>query len=212
MSANTTHNQTKHWRELDAAHHIHPFTQTNALNKEGVRVIVRANGVYLWDSEGNKPDRRHVGAVVRAGGLRQRGTGQGRLRGAFKTLPYYNHFFKTTNPWTAELAAKLSVASARRPCSTSLFANSGSEANDTALKLIRYYWNLKGRPGEENPSVARPRLSRRHHGGGLAARASPDASAVGSAAPRLREGAGALLVRRQGGRLRRHRARTNSAC
>ena len=49
-----THNLTKHWQALDAAHHVHPFSNTEALNKEGVRVITRAQGVYLWDSEGKK--------------------------------------------------------------------------------------------------------------------------------------------------------------
>ncbi|HEX3485687.1 MAG TPA: hypothetical protein VHT51_11545, partial [Micropepsaceae bacterium] len=46
--------QTQHWRGLDAAHHIHPFTQTEALNREGVRVITRGNGIYIWDSDGKK--------------------------------------------------------------------------------------------------------------------------------------------------------------
>src|SRR5207253_9084115 len=57
---------------------------------------------------------------------------------ALKTLPYYNHFFKTTNPWTVELAAKLArlLPNGHEHI---LFANSGSEANDSALKLIRYY-------------------------------------------------------------------------
>ena len=47
-------NQTRHWQALDAAHHVHPFSDTAALNKEGVRVITRGEGVYLWDSEGQK--------------------------------------------------------------------------------------------------------------------------------------------------------------
>lgn len=65
--------------------------------------------------------------------------------GALKTLPYYDHFFKTSNSYTAELAAEpaslLPDVHDRVP-----FANSGSEANDTARKLSRCYWNLKGRP------------------------------------------------------------------
>jgi len=139
-----TTRQTRHWRALDAAHHIHPFTQTEALVREGVRVITRGKGIYLWDSDGIK-------LIDGMSGLWcvQLGYGNKELaRTAYEVLnelSYYNHFFKTTNPWTAELAAKLaSLLPAGH--SKLLFANSGSEANDTALKLIRYYWNLKGRP------------------------------------------------------------------
>jgi putrescine aminotransferase len=136
-------NQTRHWQALDAAHHIHPFTDTAALNREGVRVITRGKGVYLWDSDGRK-------IIDGMSGLWcvQVGYGDEELAEAgyeaLKTLPYYNHFFKTSNPWTIELAAKLATL---LPAGHQhvLFANSGSEANDTALKLIRYYWNLKGR-------------------------------------------------------------------
>jgi putrescine aminotransferase len=139
-----SHNQTQHWRALDAAHHIHPFTQTEALAREGVRVITRARGVYLWDSDGIK-------LIDGMSGLWcvQLGYGNKELARAgceaLNTLPYYNHFFKTTNPWTVELAAKL-ASLLPQGHSRILFANSGSEATDTALKLIRYYWNLKGRP------------------------------------------------------------------
>ncbi|MBL6852716.1 MAG: aspartate aminotransferase family protein [Alphaproteobacteria bacterium] len=137
-------NQTRHWQALDAAHHVHPFSDTAALNKEGVRVITRADGVYLWDSEGKK-------IIDGMSGLWcvQVGYGNPELAEAgyeaLKTLPYYNHFFKTSNPYTIELAAKLAtlLPAGHRHV---LFANSGSEANDSALKLIRYYWNLKGRP------------------------------------------------------------------
>ena len=139
-----SHNQTQHWRALDAAHHIHPFTQTEALIREGVRVITRAKGIYLWDSDGKK-------LIDGMSGLWcvQLGYGNKELARAgceaLNTLPYYNHFFKTTNPWTAELAAKLATLLPEGHQHV-LFANSGSEATDTALKLIRYYWNLKGRP------------------------------------------------------------------
>jgi putrescine---pyruvate transaminase len=135
--------RTKHWRALDAAHHIHPFTETRALVAEGVRVITRAKGIYIWDSEGKK-------LIDGMSGLWcvQLGYGNPELAeagaNALRTLPYYNHFFKTTNPWTAELSAKLAKLTPKGH-SRVLFANSGSEATDTALKLIRYYWNLKGR-------------------------------------------------------------------
>jgi putrescine aminotransferase len=139
-----SHNETQHWRALDAAHHIHPFTQAEALAREGVRVITRAKGIYLWDSDGKK-------LIDGMSGLWcvQVGYGNKELAragcDALHTLPYYNHFFKTTNPWTVELAAKLPTLLPEGHQHV-LFANSGSEANDTALKLIRYYWKLAGRP------------------------------------------------------------------
>jgi putrescine aminotransferase len=143
-SRRRSESRTRHWRALDAAHHIQPFTETRALVSEGVRVITRGKGIYIWDSQGQK-------LIDGMSGLwcMQLGYGNRELAkagcDALRTLPYYNHFFKTTNPWTAELAAKLARLTPEGH-SRVLFANSGSEANDTALKLIRYYWNLKGRP------------------------------------------------------------------
>lgn len=140
----TTHNLTKHWQSLDAAHHIHPFTQTSLLVAEGVRVITKADGVYLWDSEGQRLIDGMAGLWCV-----QVGYGNGELAEAgfeaLKRLPYYNHFFKTSNPYTIELAAKL-ASLLPQGHSRVLFANSGSEANDSALKLIRYYWNLQKKP------------------------------------------------------------------
>lgn len=140
----TNSHLTEHWQKLDAAHHIHPFTQTSLLNEEGVRVITRAEGVYLWDSEG----KRLIDGMAGLWCV-QLGYGNGKLAEAgceaLRRLPYYNHFFKTSNPYTIELAAKL-ASLLPEGHTRILFANSGSEANDTALKLIRYYWNLRGRP------------------------------------------------------------------
>ena len=136
-------NQTKHWQALDAAHHVHPFSDTAALNKEGVRVITRGKGVYLWDSDGKKIIDGMAGLWCVQVGYGNEELAEAGYE-ALKTLPYYNHFFKTSNPWTIELAAKLAtlLPSGHERV---LFANSGSEANDTALKLIRYFWNREGR-------------------------------------------------------------------
>ena len=142
-----THNQTQHWQALDAAHHIHPFTQTDALAKEGARVITRAKGIYLWDSDGKKLIDGMSGLWCVQVGYGNKELARAGCE-ALNTLPYYNHFFKTTNPWTVELAAKLSTLLPNGHQHV-LFANSGSEATDTALKLIRYYWNLKERPDKK---------------------------------------------------------------
>ena len=143
-SESPTHNLTRHWRALDAAHHVHPFTDTEALNREGVRVITKADGVYLWDSEGKRMIDGMAGLWCVQLGYGNKELAEAGYE-ALKALPYYNHFFKTSNPWTIELAAKLAKLLPEGHEHV-LFANSGSEANDTALKLIRYYWNLKGRP------------------------------------------------------------------
>ncbi len=142
-----TSNSTRHWQALDAAHHIHPFTDTAALNREGARVITRGEGVYLWDSDGNRIIDAMAGLWCVQVGYGNRELAQAGCE-ALNTLPYYNHFFKTTNPYTAELAAKLA---ALLPAGHTrvLFANSGSEANDSALKLIRYYWNLRRKPDKK---------------------------------------------------------------
>ncbi|HEV2563205.1 MAG TPA: aminotransferase [Rhizomicrobium sp.] len=142
--ASETHNLTRHWQALDAAHHIHPFSDTAALNKEGVRVITKAEGVYLWDSEGRKLIDGMAGLWCVQVGYGNKELAEAGCE-ALRTLPYYNHFFKTTNPYTAELAAKL-ASLLPEGHDRVLFANSGSEANDSALKLIRYYWNLKNKP------------------------------------------------------------------
>ncbi len=138
-----TDRKTKRWQALDAAHHIHPFTQSNLLAREGARVITRAKGIYLWDSDGVRLIDGMSGLWCVQIGYGNREVAQAGCE-ALKQLPYYNHFFKTTNPWTVELAASL-AAVLPDGHTRLLFANSGSEANDTALKLIRYYWNLKGR-------------------------------------------------------------------
>jgi putrescine---pyruvate transaminase len=142
--ASETHNLTRHWQALDAAHHIHPFSDTAALNKEGVRIITKADGVYLWDSEGRKFIDGMAGLWCVQVGYGNKELAEAGCE-ALRTLPYYNHFFKTSNPYTAELAAKL-ASILPDGHERVLFANSGSEANDSALKLIRYYWNLKSKP------------------------------------------------------------------
>ena len=155
--------RTKRLQKLDALHHIHPFTQTSLLNREGVRVITRANGIYVWDSEGHKLLDGMAGLWCVQLGYGNKELARAGAE-ALRTLPYYNHFFKTTNPWTVELAAKLATLLPKGH-SRVMFANSGSEANDAALKLIRYYWNLRGRP-EKKIHVSR-QLS--YHGVTMAA-------------------------------------------
>ncbi len=139
-----TTNATAVWREMDRRHHLHPFTDAKVINKTGVRVITRAEGVYLWDSEGNR-------LLDGMAGLWCVNIGYGRkeLREAaarqLDELPYYNTFFQSATPPAIELSAMLSELT---PAGLEhvFYANSGSEANDTIAKLVRFYWNLMDKP------------------------------------------------------------------
>ena len=135
---------TATWRRLDTAHHIHPFTDHAELAAKGARVITRADGIYLWDSDGNR-------LLDGMAGLWAVNVGYGRKELAdvahrqLLALPYYNTFFQTTHPPAVDLAKKLTEITPEGFAHV-FFANSGSEANDTIVKMVRYFWNLQGRP------------------------------------------------------------------
>ncbi len=139
-----TTNATAVWREMDSRHHLHPFTDTKRLNAIGVRVITRADGVYLWDSEGNRLLDAMAGLWCVNIGYGRKELREAALR-QLDALPYYNTFFQTATPPVIELAAMLSELTPDG-LDHVFFANSGSEANDTIAKLVRFYWNLMGRP------------------------------------------------------------------
>jgi putrescine aminotransferase len=92
MTAITNHLPTAELQALDAAHHMHPFTTNDDLAAKGARIITRAKGVYLYDSEGNE-------ILDGMAGLWCVNIGYGRDELAdvaarqMKELPYYNTFF-----------------------------------------------------------------------------------------------------------------------
>ncbi len=137
-------NNLKELQALDAKHHVHPFTDAGALNAKGTRIIERAEGVYLYDTEGNK-------ILDGMAGLWCVNLGYGRKElvdaatAQMTELPYYNSFFQCTTPVTVQLAAKIAeVAPAHM--NHVFFTGSGSEANDTVVRMSRRYWALKGQP------------------------------------------------------------------
>lgn len=140
----TTTKSTNDLRELDARHHLHPFTNHLSLRSSGVRVIVRGEGPYLWDADG----KRILDGMA---GLWTTNVGYGRKELAdaahqqIMELPFYNTFFKTTHPPVVALAQKLAEL-APGTLNQVFFGSSGSESNDTAIRLIRHYWVLKGEP------------------------------------------------------------------
>lgn len=139
---------TAHIQSLDSAHFLHPFTDFKDLNTRGARVITKAEDIYVWDSEG----KRLLDAMS---GLWCVNVGYGRKELAdaaqkqMMELPYYNSFFQTTNVPAARLAAKLaSLAPAvgDRTFKHVFYSSSGSESNDSNVRMVRRYWDLLGQP------------------------------------------------------------------
>ncbi len=130
-------------RARDARHHIHPFSDMASLNAEGTRIITHADGVWLTDIDG----KTYLDAFS---GLWNVAVGYGRreiadaVHAQMLQLPFYNSLFKSTTLPTIELAETLAELAPgfRR----TFFTNSGSEANDTIIRMVRHYWQLRGRP------------------------------------------------------------------
>ena len=136
--------QTLHWQALSRDHHLPPFTDYKALNAKGTRIITRASGVYLWDSEGHK-------ILDAMAGLWCVNVGYGReelIEAAtrqMRELPYYNLFFQTAHPPAVALAKAIADI-APAGMNHVFFTGSGSESNDTVLRMVRHYWAVKGQP------------------------------------------------------------------
>ncbi|HVW49255.1 MAG TPA: aspartate aminotransferase family protein [Trinickia sp.] len=138
---------TADYRALDAAHHLHPFSDMAALNRAGSRVIVKADGVYLWDSDGNRIIDGMAGLWCVNVGYGRKELAEAAYR-QLSTLPYYNTFFKTTHPPVIELSALLAEL-APEPFNHFFYCNSGSEGNDTALRIVYRYWATQGKPSKK---------------------------------------------------------------
>ncbi len=139
---------TKAIQALDSAHFIHPFTDHGDLATRGARVMTRADGIYVWDSEGKK-------ILDGMSGLWCVNAGYGRKELAdaayqqMMALPFYNSFFQTTNVPAVQLAAKLASLAPKAGdwgFNHVFFSSSGSESNDTNVRMARRYWDLMGQP------------------------------------------------------------------
>lgn len=135
---------TADWQALGRQHLLAPFSDYKQLGAKGARIIQRADGVYLWDSEGRKILDAMAGLWCVNVGYGRRELADAAHRQMLE-LPYYNLFFQTAHPPAIELAAaiaEIAPAGMRHV----FFAGSGSEANDTVLRLVRHYWAIKGQP------------------------------------------------------------------
>ena len=135
---------TKEWQDADSAHYLHPFTDFKSLAAKGSRIITKADNIYLWDSDGHK-------ILDAMSGLWCVNVGYGRqelITAATKQLqelPFYNSFFQTATPPAIELAELLAHVTPPQ-FKHVFFSGSGSEGNDTVVRMVRRYWDVLGQP------------------------------------------------------------------
>ncbi len=133
-------------QQLDRRFHLHPFTQHEELHALGTQILSEGRGVFLLDTQG----RSLLDALA---GLWCVNVGYGcreivdAVTAQMQRLPFYPSFFNSTTEPTIRLAEKL-AALAPPALNHTFFSNSGSEANETAIKLIRALMKLRGTPGK----------------------------------------------------------------
>ncbi len=151
------------WQKLDKDHHLHPFTDHKELHQKKSRIITRGEGVYIYDADGNK-------ILDGMSGLWCVNIGYGRdelvdaAAAQMRVLPYYNSFFQCANPPSIELARMLQEVS-QPQLNRVFFAGSGSESNDTIVRMVRRYWDLMDQP-ERHTIISRKNA---YHGSTVAA-------------------------------------------
>ena len=135
---------TRALQQADAAHFLHPFTDFQALAAKGSRIITRGDNIYVWDSEGHR-------ILDGMSGLWCMNVGYGRAELAdvaarqMRELAFYNSFFQTTTVPAIELGTLLTEVTPPQ-FKHVFFTSSGSEGNDTVLRMVRRYWDLMGQP------------------------------------------------------------------
>ena len=138
---------TEQWQKIDSDHHLHPFTDFKELNKSGTKVIVSGKGNYVKDSDGND-------MLDMMAGLWCVNIGYGRKELAevayeqMKLLPYYNSFFKTATTPSIELSRILAEITPKG-INHFFYGSSGSESNDTLVRLVRRYWDILGKKNKK---------------------------------------------------------------
>ena len=139
-----TQRSTQEWRVLDQRHFLHPFTNHKTLYAKGSRIITKAEGVYLWDSDGHQILDGMAGLWCMNLGYGRKELAEAAYRQLLE-LPFYNSFFQCTHPPALELA-KLLAEVTPAGLNHVFFTGSGSEANDTVVRLVRRYWDILGQP------------------------------------------------------------------
>ena len=142
----------------DVAYVLHGHTDLKHHERDGPSVITRGEGVYVIDDQGRRYLDGMAGLWCASLGFSEEQLADAAAR-QFAELPYYHSHGNRSHPRAIDLAERL-IAMSPVPMSKVFFANSGSEANDTAIKLTWYYNNAHGRP-EKKKIIG---LERGYHG------------------------------------------------
>lgn len=126
---------------------IHPYTDARAHQEVGPLVIERGEGIYVFDNQGKQYIEGMSGLWCAAVGFSNQRLVDAAHR-QMSRLPYYHIFNHKSHPSSIELADRL-VSMAPVPMSKVFFTNSGSEANDTLIKLVWYRNNSLGLTGKK---------------------------------------------------------------
>lgn len=147
-----TNLSTSDLQKKDAKHHFHPFTDHSTLGVNERRIITKADGVWLWDSEGERIMDGMAGLwCVNIGHGRQE-IGDA-VRAQMSELSYYNTFFKTAHQPVIELSEMLAEITPPQ-FNMACYGTSGSDGNDTVLRMVRTYWDAMGQP-DKNIIISR---------------------------------------------------------
>jgi 4-aminobutyrate---pyruvate transaminase len=129
---------------IDTRYHLHPNTNLRQHQRQGPLVITEGHGVYVRDENGQDYIEAMSGLWCASLGFSEERLVEAAAK-QMRRLPFYHGFTNKTHEPVAELAERL-VNMMPVPMSKAFFNNSGSEANDTAMKLVWYYNNALGRP------------------------------------------------------------------
>ena len=127
----------------DVAHVLHPYTDLVAHQQAGPLVISRGEGVRVWDDSGKEYIESVAGLWCASLGFSNERLAKAAYDQMMK-LPFYHSFTAKSHEPLIDLSEML-IQRAPVPMSKVFFANSGSEANDTAIKMVWYYNNALGR-------------------------------------------------------------------
>lgn len=126
---------------------VHPYTNLGDHIDKGPMIIERGDGIYIYDNYGKRYLEGMSGLWCTSLGFSEERLVNAAIE-QFKKLPYYHLFNSRSNTPAIELSAKL-LEIAPKSLSKVLFANSGSEANDAAVKLVWFYHNAIGKPAKK---------------------------------------------------------------